>query len=109
MKKGFKFSLLCASLMLGVASLSPVLQSEGVFFAQTSPVYISSLSQITNMSGNYIMTENTNIELDEVWTPIGTKDNPFKGTFDGNGCSYILFIIKIYYRAIIVLSAQNVL
>ena len=86
MKNGLKFSLLLASIALGVVSISPVLDGGNIVFADTNPVYISSLSQITNMSGNYIMADNTSIELDEVWTPIGTKENPFRGTFDGNGC-----------------------
>ncbi len=37
-----------------------------------------------SMSGNYML--NTNITLSKKeWTPIGDKDNPFKGSFNGNG------------------------
>ena len=35
------------------------------------------------LNGNYELTDD--ITLSENWTPIGTKDNPFKGTINGNG------------------------
>ncbi len=52
-----------------------------------SPVAITALSDITNMAGNYIISDNVSgITIDAAtWTPIGTATSPFTGTFDGNG------------------------
>ncbi len=47
---------------------------------------ISSYDELKNISmdGNYILSNN--IDLDgKTWIPIGTKDTPFTGYFDGNG------------------------
>jgi len=37
-----------------------------------------------NPNGNYYLTANINL-LDDEWSPIGTPENPFSGTFDGQG------------------------
>lgn len=85
MKKGFFFTLLSAGIVLTAVSISPNILGE-VSFADTKTVQvISSLSQIQDMNGNYQMVENMTLDLEGAWTPIGTKDNPFMGTFDGNG------------------------
>lgn len=41
------------------------------------------LASISDMNGNYQLA--SNISITEIWTPIGTLDTPFTGTFDGNG------------------------
>lgn len=47
-----------------------------------------------NLSGDYVL--GNDIDLNGVeWTPIGTNDNPFTGTFDGNG--YEIKNIKYVY------------
>lgn len=43
------------------------------------PAEVSSSSQITDMSGNYILADNFTLS-----GSIGTSDNPFTGTIDGN-------------------------
>ena len=47
-------------------------------------VTITALSDITNMAGDYILGADVTINAG-AWTPIGTADAPFTGTFDGNG------------------------
>ncbi len=43
------------------------------------PTEVSSSSQITDMTGNYILSSSFSSD-----TSIGTSDNPFRGTIDGN-------------------------
>ncbi len=33
-----------------------------------------------------VLTKNIDVSSEFIWTPIGTKDNKYAGTFDGNGC-----------------------
>jgi hypothetical protein len=46
----------------------------------------------SNLSGNYILLNDIDLGGEE-WTPIGDSDNPFTGSFDGNG--YKIFNFKI--------------
>lgn len=48
-----------------------------------SAVSITDFSQVTDMNGEYELAQD--IVLPENFTPVGTKDNPFIGNFDGNG------------------------
>ncbi len=56
--------------------------------SQTEPIYISTvegLFSITdNLAGDYILTTDISLSGYE-WTPIGSEDEPFAGTFDGDG------------------------
>ena len=54
-------------------------------FAQTKISTEAELRDIAkNLNYNYVLTQD--IELsDAEWTPIGTRDNPFTGTLDGQG------------------------
>ena len=70
------------TLVLAIALLTSV-----SVFAQTQ-TEITTEAQLKdiakNLNDNYVLTQD--IELsDAEWTPIGTKDNPFKGTLDGQG------------------------
>ena len=47
-------------------------------------VTITALSDITDMAGDYVLGNDITINAG-AWTPIGTADAPFTGTFDGNG------------------------
>ena len=54
-------------------------------FAQTKISTEAQLKAIaTNLNDNYVLTQDITLS-DAEWTPIGTKDNPFTGTLDGNG------------------------
>ena len=68
------------TLVLAIALLTSV-----SVFAQTKISTEAQLRDIAkNLNDNYVLTQD--IELsDAEWTPIGTKDNPFKGTLDGQG------------------------
>lgn len=67
------------SLVLATALLTSVSA-----FAQTKISTEEQLRAIANnLNGSYVLTQD--ITLTDVWTPIGTSDNPFKGTLDGQG------------------------
>ena len=54
-------------------------------FAQTEIRTEAQLKAIANdLSGTYVLKNDITLS-DNEWTPIGTKDSPFKGTLDGNG------------------------
>ena len=54
-------------------------------FAQTEISTEEQLKAIANdLSGTYVLKNDITLS-DNEWTPIGTKDNPFKGTLDGEG------------------------
>ena len=54
-------------------------------FAQTEISTEEQLKAIANdLSGTYVLKNDITLS-DAEWTPIGTKDNPFKGTLDGKG------------------------
>ena len=54
-------------------------------FAQTEISTEEQLKAIANdLSGTYVLKNDITLS-DNEWTPIGTKDNPFKGTLDGKG------------------------
>ena len=54
-------------------------------FAQTEITTEEQLKAIANdLSGTYVLKNDITLS-DAEWTPIGTKDNPFKGTLDGKG------------------------
>ena len=54
-------------------------------FAQTEITTEEQLKAIANdLSGTYVLKNDITLS-DNEWTPIGTKDNPFKGTLDGKG------------------------
>jgi len=48
-----------------------------------NPIEISALSEITDYSKSYKLTKDINLSGN--WTPIGSYDNPFFGSLDGNG------------------------
>ncbi len=53
-------------------------------FAQTEISTEEQLKAIANdLNGSYVLTQD--ITLSDEWAPIGTSDNPFKGTLDGKG------------------------
>ena len=73
------------SLLMTAAMISTLFAGLTISsFADTAVTEISSLSQITDMSGNYKLTQDTSIAAAS-WTPIGTSSAPFTGTLDGNG------------------------
>lgn len=67
------------SLVLATALLTSVSA-----FAQTEISTEAQLRAIANnLNGSYVLTQD--ITLSDEWTPIGTSDNPFKGTLNGQG------------------------
>ena len=64
--------------------LATALLTSASAFAQTKISTEEQLRAIAkDLNGSYVLTQD--ITLTDVWTPIGTSDNPFKGTLDGNG------------------------
>jgi len=63
-----------------------------IYQADYTPIY--SASQLKNIAsaGKYILVANIDLNNAE-WIPIGTKENPFTGEFNGNG--YIISNFKI--------------
>ena len=70
------------TLVLAIALLTSVSA-----FAQTQ-TKISTEAQLKdiakNLNDNYVLTQDITLS-DAEWTPIGTRDNPFTGTLDGQG------------------------
>ena len=58
-----------------------------------TPISISSVEDLQKIgndedypvSGNYVLTTDLNLSTVSSWTPIGTSEAPFTGTFDGQG------------------------
>ena len=64
--------------------LATALLTSASAFAQTKISTEAQLRAIANdLNGSYVLEND--ITLTDVWTPIGTSDNPFKGTLDGQG------------------------
>lgn len=65
--------------------LATALLTSVSVFAQTKISTEAQLKAIANdLSGNYVLENDITLSGDE-WTPIGTKNSPFKGTLDGKG------------------------
>ena len=63
---------------------------------QTTISTAQELSDIrNNLSGNYILSDNIDLASFGSWSPIGTEEEPFTGTLDGNG--YVISNITIEY------------
>ena len=65
-------------------------------------IFIYNISELIDIAldldGNYILMNDLDLEGKE-WTPIGTYESPFTGTFDGNGhviSNYIITQFKSY-------------
>ena len=76
-----------------VAGFAPFVQ---IVYAQgqTQPIAISTAQQLdnirNNLDGNFYLTQNIDVStLGFNWTPIGTWETPFTGTFDGRGFQII--------------------
>ena len=70
------------TLVLAIALLTSVSA-----FAQTQTEITTEAQLKTiadNLNGSYVLKNDITLS-DAEWTPIGTKDSPFTGTFDGNG------------------------
>ena len=64
--------------------LATALLTSASAFAQTEISTEAQLRAIANdLNGSYVLTQD--ITLSDEWTPIGTSDNPFKGTLNGQG------------------------
>lgn len=64
--------------------LATALLTSASAFAQTKISDEAQLRAIANnLNGSYVLTQD--IKLTGEWTPIGTSDNPFKGTLNGQG------------------------
>lgn len=64
--------------------LATALLTSASAFAQTEISTEAQLRAIANdLNGSYVLTQD--ITLSGEWTPIGTSDNPFKGTLNGQG------------------------
>lgn len=64
--------------------LATALLTSASAFAQTKISTEEQLRAIANnLNGSYVLTQD--ITLSDEWTPIGTSDNPFKGTLNGQG------------------------
>ena len=65
--------------------LATALLTSASAFAQTEISTEAQLKAIAkDLNGSYVLTQDITLS-DAEWTPIGTKDNPFKGTLDGKG------------------------
>lgn len=68
--------------------LATALLTSASAFAQTEISTEEQLRAIANdLNGSYVLTQD--ITLSDEWTPIGTSDNPFKGTLNGQGHTII--------------------
>lgn len=68
--------------------LATALLTSASAFAQTKISTEAQLRAIANnLNGSYVLTQD--ITLTGEWTPIGTSDNPFKGTLNGQGHTII--------------------
>ena len=86
MRKRIKSLGICLTILSSIGLVfTPAIKEVNHVFAEDNIVEISALSQITDNSGHYKLVKN--IETVNNFTPIGTKDAPFTGTFDGNGCT----------------------
>lgn len=64
--------------------LATALLTSASAFAQTKISTEAQLRAIADdLNGSYVLTQD--ITLSDEWSPIGTSDNPFKGTLDGKG------------------------
>ena len=55
-----------------------------LYLHTNSTIYSVNDLKRMSLSGNYTLMSDLNLQGAE-WTPIGTKNSPFKGTFNGNG------------------------
>ena len=82
-KSPFVYVILC-SLCFSAAFFA-------VFFVRGHVTYITKQKEITcineNLGGKYKM-HITNARLDDPFVPIGTKEKPFTGEFDGDGVTF---------------------
>ncbi len=59
---------------------------EGILVTSGGDDYFKFETKHTSINGKLIKVENSDFDLnDEAWTPIGDSENPYTGTFNGNG------------------------
>lgn len=93
-KPGFRFEgwFLSSTLSGERIELPYTLTQNVILYAkwiENATVRISTPEQLynvrNNLSGNYALAQDINLEGYETWEPIGLREEPFTGTFDGNG------------------------
>ncbi len=86
--------LTCTLGTASFAATSPATQYAGGEGTESSPYQISTVAELLYFADQINSGDETGkyykltADIDmtgESWTPVGTKDRPFKGTFDGNG------------------------
>lgn len=93
----FLSALLACCMMMGLLPTTALAteseDSETISFAggdgtAQSPYQIATAEQLdavrNDMSAHYVLCKNINLNQFSPWVPIGTKENPFTGSIDGN-------------------------
>lgn len=76
-------SLIAAGAMV-ITAFSGMTVAASAETASADATVITSLSQITDMAGDYVLGDSVTIDA-SAWTPIGTEAEPFTGSLDGDG------------------------
>ena len=95
MKKTLSKALsLILAVILAFGAMTPAFAADEIPEGYT-PIYTAEdLNNIrNNLSGSYILMNDIDLSVYENWKPIGTKEAPFTGAFDGNG--YLIRNMKI--------------
>lgn len=98
MKKRIISLLLALCMVLSLAPVSVFAESDGeepgtytpaeedgVYLLDSEEALLWLAEQVNGGNGALSVRLTDNIELSGEWTPIGTEDNPFSGSFDGDG------------------------
>lgn len=99
MKKRIISLLLALCMVLSLAPVSVVAETDdeepgevytpaeedGVYLLDSEEALLWLAEQVNGGNGALSVRLTDNIELSGEWTPIGTEDNPFSGSFDGDG------------------------
>lgn len=98
-RKSTSFLLVIVMLMTSISLNGVFGDFEITATAAESQTTISTAQELSdirnNLSGNYILSDNIDLASFGSWLPIGTEEEPFTGTLDGNG--YVISNITIDY------------
>jgi hypothetical protein len=96
------YTIMTAEQLAGLASLSTTNNFEGETIILGADIVLNDTSNFANWESSPPANQ---------WTPIGTSDSRFKGTFDGNGHTISgLYISKSseYYKGLFMYTAGNI-